>query len=41
MLAEGLMKNLKYLAPTDYVCFNLGNSRIKLYSDAQVNMDSW
>jgi len=40
-LIDGMIASLSDLNSTDYVCFNIGNSSLKLFSDHQAKMQSW
>ena len=40
-LQDALFGCLDQLDPTDYVCFNFGNTHIKLFNDYQFNMNEW
>ena len=41
-LLDALAEVILQLDPNnDYVCFNVGNSQIKMFNDAQAEMDSW
>ena len=38
---EALQSVFSKLEPTDYVCVNIGNSRQRLYNDAQVYIEEY
>lgn len=38
---DALEQGLRRLEPNDYVCFNIGNSQLKLFNDKQANLEPW
>lgn len=40
-LVSALLACLERLEATDYVCFNMGNSQVKLFNDHQNFMENW
>ena len=40
-MLDALIAAVSELKPDDFVCFNIGNSSLKLFNDNQALMESW